>query len=590
MASLRYPGIEGLEVTEIPTIEATTARPAPAAPVDTAAASARNAARAAGDARAEAAMRNIRATGSPVTPPPAAAAAGEAATAAPASTAGRFSSALRSFPGANAAQQAASRVAGAARATGAALAAPVAAGAAGTQLYDDLTSGGRARTFNQNLGLGGAASAGNVLRAPAGPDWGALPVGSPERAAALQQDLDRARDQAAAIPSAREYAARGLDTLGSIGANALRTANSIGNSLLGVAGFAGNNLDGGRSPQQNVTPVAAPAAAAAPPANPNDNSSYFQFSDGRRVPVASTPPTAGYGTTVATGSPTDDVLQSALRTALTGSTGSRGGASGAVISDDNNSINARFDALARQVTDLHGGKAPGTLARKLMQIEEDRQNALRGEANTDVARSGQAADQRGRDQAAAASLANSLLDYSAANATTAQRAASDRARLRQDQIQTNQTKNLEQLQTYTRALSTDPATGKVDEAKAARLANTMLTNVPGLADGTVDFGTQRQAISEMQAGSDIGDITNQGSQRANSSLPNFSGSQLREPTIGEAFDPNSDVTFGDNARRLVDGLPGVGDSRIVTTSDGRVARWRDLNEDQKRYILRQQGQ
>lgn len=80
---------------------------------------------------------------------------------------------------------------------------------------------------------------------------------------------------------------------------------------------------------------------------------------------------------VGTPAPQEDPIMGEIRSALRGLTdgaGNRGG--GASISSNAREINARYDALAKQLSGMYGREGQGNLARRLLELEQSRSGAL----------------------------------------------------------------------------------------------------------------------------------------------------------------------------------------------------------------------
>lgn len=80
---------------------------------------------------------------------------------------------------------------------------------------------------------------------------------------------------------------------------------------------------------------------------------------------------------VGTPAPQEDPIMGEIRSALRGLTdgaGNRGG--GASVSSNAREINARYDALAKQLSGMYGREGQGNLARRLLELEQSRSGAL----------------------------------------------------------------------------------------------------------------------------------------------------------------------------------------------------------------------
>jgi hypothetical protein len=298
----------------------------------------------------------------------------------------------------------------------------------------------------------------------------------------------------------------------------------------------------------------------------------------------------------------DDVVKSALRAMLSGQDG---GGSVGMINSRSGDINRYFDSLASEIKDLHGGakfQARGSLATKLLRLEEARAQALGHDQSNLVGSQGNVVSDangqrglRGNVAATMAGIQNNELDaaVSMRNNDQTVRGSLLREQLEniraQDAAQRDQEgKNTDMLLAASRARHTDPLTGKVDEAAAQADFNEVVKNAPGVVEGTIGTARAAQAQSQYADERELRDIANQGSDRSNGELLNFTpGSALRRPTFGEVLDLDSDVTIGDKAYDMLpDILPGVESGTIAESSDGRVVRNRRLNETQRRNLLR----
>lgn len=297
----------------------------------------------------------------------------------------------------------------------------------------------------------------------------------------------------------------------------------------------------------------------------------------------------------------EDPVQSALRAMLEGRNETQVG----MINSRSSDINRYFDGLASQIKDLHGGarfQARGSLATKLLRLEEARAQALGQDQNALVNSQGNVVSDRNGNRSlrsnagqTLAGIQNNELDNLTSMRNTDQTVGGSILRERLENIRAQDAAQREQsndnsklLLDQARARHTDPTTGKVDEAAAQADFNEVIKNVPGVVEGTTGTAQAVQAMSEYAGERDLRDLANQGSDRANDELLNFGpGSRLRRPTFGEAMDSNSDVTLGDFAYDLLpDALPFVESGTIAESTDGRVVRNRRLNETQRRNLLR----
>jgi hypothetical protein len=272
------------------------------------------------------------------------------------------------------------------------------------------------------------------------------------------------------------------------------------------------------------------------------------------------------------------------------------GGSYATVGDRGGEINKQFDDLSKQIQDLHGSArfhANGSLATKLLRLGEMRADALGQNQGALVGQqSNQVRDIDSRRGAEASLYGADVTDRSALRRETAATAAAkvkasaDALAVRQ-QMSEAQLKLLDDRAT---AMSTD-ADGKVDLAKKQEIMDAAAVNFGGALDGSAP--TIGQSAAEGADAAALGltaQQMNEGVGAGSNSLPALS--RLREPTWGEAFDSRSNVTVGDNLRRLVDGLPFVADSRVFDDGEGgdpRVLRARDTTRSQ-REALRRRGQ
>lgn len=220
-----------------------------------------------------------------------------------------------------------------------------------------------------------------------------------------------------------------LPVIDSVGQNAIRVMSNVGNALTGgLAERTGRGLSSAASGRgfsegfnmptlrdRTVNPTtAAPAIPGAPAAAATGRQAQgsisingVPLSNERMLQLEDRGRTSGIDFGAGSGGNTNPIAN-ALRDALSSSGRGNSQAVGAVIA---NPANDPFNKLASDVRSLHGNKAPGTLARKLMQIEEMRQQAQSGERANQTALSGQALDSADRQAAIRANLLNTAADY-----------------------------------------------------------------------------------------------------------------------------------------------------------------------------------
>lgn len=263
-------------------------------------------------------------------------------------------------------------------------------------------------------------------------------------------------------------------------------------------------------------------------------------------------------------------------------------------------INKYFDGIAKQIQDLHGSakfEAKGSLATKLLEVEKARAAALGQNA-------GQLIDSQGQQVADLANRRNTETGLYNTDSDSKSSALRDKAlervatvkeqfellKDRQAATQRMSEDQLKMLDQRATAAATD-ADGKVDLNKKQQIMDAAVVNTAPAFDGSA--ATAGEAAAEGADAASIGVLTaamNKGIGAGNesSAMPHLG--RLREPTLGEAFDRNSNVTIGDNLRRLVDGIPFVDDSRVyeATNGDKRVLRKRDTTRDQRDVLRRRQ--
>lgn len=95
---------------------------------------------------------------------------------------------------------------------------------------------------------------------------------------------------------------------------------------------------------------------------------------------------------VGTPSPQEDPIMGEIRSALRGLTdgaGNRGGGGAWVGGGNSRDINERYDKLAKQLSGMYSRKGQGNLARRLLELEQSRSNALDADARNQSALRGQ---------------------------------------------------------------------------------------------------------------------------------------------------------------------------------------------------------
>lgn len=196
--------------------------------------------------------------------------------------------------------------------------------------------------------------------------------------------------------------------------NGLRVMGNVGNALTGgIAEKVGNVLTGGSFSDPTARQRSQPGGGGGQFGSaPTDAAA--QASAGTTPGVFDNAALAARGMNV-TPEQVDpgrdpNSIQSILRGMLTQGNGARGGPQGAVIGDP---ANDPFEKLKREVIDAHGGGrvAKGTLAKKLMQIEEMRQGRQVSDQQNQSTLRGQDQQAFSDAQRQKLGVANTLADF-----------------------------------------------------------------------------------------------------------------------------------------------------------------------------------
>jgi hypothetical protein len=253
-------------------------------------------------------------------------------------------------------------------------------------------------------------------------------------------------------------------------------------------------------------------------------------------------------------------------------------------------INRRFDAMAKQIMDLHGGarfQARGSMATKLLELEKARANALGQDAGQLVDSQGNQVSDLNNQRSAAASLYGT--DVGERSALRRDRVLARKAELdaQNDALKARQEMSEAQLEMADQRateLATGPD-GKVDTKLKAAMMDAMARNFGGALDGSADSaGAAREGIATAGLGASIVGKQNRGSNTPSSALDNSFG-PLEDPTWGQVFDSRSNVGVGDKLRDYVDWIPGVGSAKVRNTPSKRSLRDRDLTEDERQLLI-----
>lgn len=290
----------------------------------------------------------------------------------------------------------------------------------------------------------------------------------------------------------------------SVGQNALRVMGNVGNALTG--GYAeriGNVLTGGSisdpTARERSQGIGAPGQFGSA-----GTDAAAQTRGGPQVFDNAALQARGLNTTPEAANPANDPnsVQSILRSMLQQGT-DVGGTQGAVISGQGgvSGVPDNFDKLRQEVIDAHGGGrvARGTLAKKLMQIEEMRQGRQTADQQN-------ATQLRGQDQAAASALranqlgvANTLADYDVQGQTAQAQNLRARAEAQKFQSELGE-KGFERFNKLTDGLfQTTDEDGKPtsDTAKAERFRSYIMGSDPKSGGGVelLNLSPQEQAAA-----------------------------------------------------------------------------------------------
>jgi hypothetical protein len=257
-------------------------------------------------------------------------------------------------------------------------------------------------------------------------------------------------------------------------------------------------------------------------------------------------------------------------------------------------INERFDAVAKQIQDLHGSSkfgAKGSLATKLLRLEEARAQALGVDQNAVVDSQGNLVNDLGNKRSNETGLYNADLDERSALRRETGESARARVVAAGEALKSRQAMSEQQLELAkerAKAMATDKD-GKVDQQAYLAALDDIAVNFAPTLDGTAaDLGQSAGELGEAAMLAGVRNAQNVGSNFPSATLGNFNGA-AREPTLGDVFDKRTNIGLRDWGRGLVDDIiPGVDDAEIYEGADGNSLRARSLTPDQIR-LLKKQG-
>lgn len=366
-----------------------------------------------------------------------------------------------------------------------------------------------------------------------------------------------------------------------------------------VDSLAGGMLGG----RESATPTAVPGQQLRAPAPAGSGTEMFRTGDGRQAPLPAGIKVAytadgrpAFGGSVdsirAAGGQVDtNPVASPLRAPDLNNMGSNFG----MVNSNAGGIRNDYGALRKQLIDMYGGKAQGTLASKLLALEGQKAEALGRDQGNLIDSQGNLVSDVGNKRTNAVGIYGDQV--SAQNAELSARAASldaqakigERAAAAQEK---RQTENYERLLNAARARHRT-ADGKPDEAAAIADVESTMRNYTAGPDGVglLDLKPQEASAASAQITSDnaIKAIANADTRYASDAPVTFdtprADKAFRKPTLREAFDPQSPVTLADNVNDLVDFVPewlgGPGTSALRVDDQGRAVRQRKLTKDQK---------